>query len=804
MIDSARLRAEVSHNMCSQLDDMVYDDSLQNLSPASPGRYPRYLKARHVRFGRGRKRSTQGCEQDAAGQKFSDSAIYSMTKDVHMALIDWLQAYRDSVGEPAEECLQLFAKLQPGKLGAGNNLLLLQDLLNVMSGLSPDPHTVSCAMLFVASEGGEDLAPIRADLSAEVINQLDQLLDLIRFETEHLPASTAHSAEGLRRLLLAMIKDVRIVLIALAWQLVKLHQVKNKASNKNGAYVELLAREVMLIHAPLANRLGVWQLKWELEDLAFRFDQPQDYHRIAALVAERRSDRERFILSFIEKLEAAIAGAGIRAEVRGRPKHIYSIYRKMQRKGLDFHELFDVRAVRVLVDDLPGCYSVLGLVHSLWQPIPGEFDDYITMPKGNDYQSLHTAVVGPVGKVVEVQIRTFQMNEHAELGVAAHWRYKEGGPNDSAFDNKIAIMRQLLDAGEDKLDDESLLESFQAATSEDRVYVLTPRGQVIDLALGATVLDFAYHIHTEVGHRCQGAKVNGRIVPLTCHLSTGNRVEILTGKHPRPSRDWLNPRLGFIHGARARSKVRQWFRRESHDENLQQGKDLVEADLKRLGLMSSDLHGVPARFNFNSVEDLYAAVGNGDLTVGQVVHAVERHKARDIEPTVADLVTKTPKRRRTVGRQQGSDVVIEGVGNLLTSMARCCQPVPGDPVRGYITRGRGVTIHRDDCPNVLRWVRDDNPRLIQVRWRTQADSGYRVHLLLRAYNRRELIKDISSMLATSDVSVTDIHSRLDELTEEVNIRLQVMVRDYQQLSELLHRLNKIPNVFEACRLREKA
>ncbi len=722
-----------------------------------------------------------------------------MDSKAHKALISWLQAYRDSVGSPAEECLQLFEKLQTDKPGAGNRLHLLQDLLNMMSGLSPDPHTVSCAMLFVASECGEDLAPLRADLSPEVGDQLDQLLYLIKLETEHLPASTAHSAEGLRRLLLAMIKDVRVVLIALAWQLVKLHQAKNK--NKTEA--ELLAREVLLIHAPLANQLGVWQLKWELEDLAFRFDQPEDYRRIASLVSERRSDRERFILSFIEKLEAAIAGAGISGEVRGRPKHIYSIYKKMQRKGLDFHELFDVRAVRVLVNELPDCYSVLGLVHTLWQPIPGEFDDYITMPKGNNYQSLHTAVVGPQGKVVEVQIRTFQMNEHAELGVAAHWRYKEGGPNDPAFDNKIALMRQLLDAGEDKLDDEGLLESFQTAASEDRVYVLTPKGQVIDLALGATVLDFAYHVHTEVGHRCQGAKVNGRIVPLTCHLETGNRVEILTGKHSRPSRDWLNPRLGFIHGARARSKVRQWFRRESHADNLHQGKDLVEADLKRLGLVPSDLEGVPERFNFNSVEDLYAAVGNGDLTVGQVVHAVERDKAKEAEPTAADLVTRTPRRRRTPGRQKGSDIVIEGVGNLMTSMARCCQPVPGDLVHGYITRGRGVAIHRDDCPNVLRWAREDNPRLIQVRWRKQADAGYRVNLLLRAFNRRELITDISSMLAVSDVSVTDIHSHQDELTEEVNIRLQLTVRDYQQLSELLNRLNKIPNVFEARRLREK-
>lgn len=702
-----------------------------------------------------------------------------MAKDTHITLANWLQTYRESVGETAAPCLELFENLNSGPLGNAENQGLLLDLLNVMTDLSPDPQTVSCAMLFVASECGDDLTVARESLSVAVRDQLDQLLYLIKLETEHLPSSTAHTAEGLRRLLLAMIKDVRVVLIALAWQLVKLHQAKNWSR----ARAETLAREVMLIHAPLANRLGVWQLKWEMEDLAFRFDQPQEYRRIASLVSERRADREDFIRLFIAKLESAVAGADIKGEVKGRPKHIYSIHKKMQRKGLDFHELFDVRAVRILVDDLPACYSVLGLVHTLWQPIPGEFDDYITMPKGNNYQSLHTAVIGPEGKVVEVQIRTHQMNEHAELGVAAHWRYKEGGPTDPAFDNKVAAMRQLLDAGDEKLDDESLLESFQADASEDRVYVLTPGGKVIDLALGATVLDFAYQVHTEVGHRCQGAKVNGRIVPLIHQLETGNRVEILTGKLARPSRDWLNPRLGFIRGARARSKVRQWFRRENHEENLQQGRDLVEADLKRMDLQVSDLEDVPSRFNFNTIEDLYAAVGNGDLTVGQVVHAVERDKAKDIEPTVEDLVTRAPKRRRKVAGSEGDDVVIEGVGNLMTSMARCCQPVPGDPVQGYITLGRGVTIHRDDCTNVLRWVRDDNPRLIQVRWRKHIDAGYRVNLLLRAYNRRELIGDISGMLATSDVSVNDINSSQDASSEQVDIRLQVTVRDYQQLSD---------------------
>jgi GTP pyrophosphokinase len=588
-------------------------------------------------------------------------------------------------------------------------------------------------------------------------------------------------------------------LIALAWQLVLLRQSKHADER-----ARQLAHETMLMHAPLASRLGVWQLKWELEDLAFRHDDPESYQRVARLVAERRTDRERFISRFIARLQESLAANSIHGQVLGRPKHIFSIWKKMQRKGLDFHELFDVRAVRVLVEDVASCYSALGLVHTLWQPIPGEFDDYITTPKGNNYQSLHTAVVGPEGKAVEVQIRTAEMHEHAELGVAAHWRYKEGGPNDPAFDNKIAVMRQLLDTGEEELDDESLLESFQAATSEDRVYALTPKGQVVDMVAGATVLDFAYNIHTEVGHRCRGAKINGRIVPLTQQVQTGDRVEILTGRLPRPSRDWLNPRLGYIRGARGRSKVRQWFRKESYGENLAEGRELVEAELRRMGMSNAELEGVADRFSLARLEDVFVAVGCGDLTVSQVVHAAERMRSAKEEPTAEDLVTRALRRSRGGTRQEADDIRIEGVGNLMTSMARCCQPVPGDPVVGYVTRGRGVTIHREDCSNVLRWQTEENPRLLQVSWGREPASNYPVELLIRAFDRRELIKDISAILAASEVNVTDISSKLDEARDEVVIRLHARVRNYEQLSELLNRLGGIRNVMEARRLRESA
>ena len=708
----------------------------------------------------------------------------------------WVKEYSLSAGPAADLCLAVLQKLFDERLLKSSSRQRLLELLKILESLSADPITISCAMLHVAEQAGGELGGIVDTFPAELQQQLEELNKLKLYESDRTLSSTERSAEGLRRLLLALVKDVRVVLIDLAWELVLLRGARDDTE-----LGQTLARETMLIHAPLANRLGIWQLKWELEDLAFRYEHPEQYQRVAKQVAEHRTERERFINGFMDKLSAALQEAGISAEVKGRPKHIYSIWRKMQRKGLDFHELFDVRAVRILVDDLPGCYSALGLVHTLWQPIPGEFDDYITTPKGNNYQSLHTAVADRNGRAVEIQIRTQQMHQHAELGVAAHWRYKEGGPTDPAFDNKIAVMRQLLDSSDEGLDDQSLLDSFQSATSEDRVYVLTPRGQVVDLTAGATVLDFAYQVHTEVGHRCRGAKVNGRIVPLTHVVKTGDRVEILTAKQARPSRDWLSPRLGYIHGARGRSKVRQWFKQESREENLRAGKESIESEAKRIGLLLSDFKPVVERFSLATVEDLFVAVGNGDLTVGQVVNAIDRLRAEQIAPQAEDLVTRTPNRQREQQAKGASDVTIEGVGNLMTTIARCCQPVPGDPVAGYITRGKGVTIHRDDCRQILHWQSENNPRLLQVSWGEKPAMNYSVQILVRAYDRRDLIRDISNILSASETKVTDISSRLDETLDEVTIRLNVRVRDYEQLSELLNRLGTVTNVIEARRLK---
>ncbi len=714
---------------------------------------------------------------------------------------EWLQAYRRSVGDGVDICMELNQRLQSsGQMNADAWQCTLE-LLNILQALAPDPITVSCAMIMAAEQAGCDVSRVAQDLPEATARQLDELHKLKHFAAGGALSATERSAEGLRRLLLALVKDVRVVLIDLAWQLLRLRRAQVGSDEARA-----LAAETMLIHAPLANRLGVWQLKWELEDLSFRFQDPTQYQKIARLVAERRVEREQFINGFIRKLASALDDAGLKASVKGRPKHIYSIWKKMQRKHIEFEELFDVRAVRILVEDLPACYSALGLVHTLWQPIPGEFDDYITTPKGNNYQSLHTAVFDPEGKAVEVQIRSRQMHEHAELGVAAHWRYKEGGPHDPAFENKIAVMRQLLEATDDELDDESLLESFRSATTEERVYVLTPRGQVVDLAAGATVLDFAYQVHTEVGHRCRGAKVNGRIVPLTHQVNTGDRVEILTAKLPNPSRDWLNPRLGYIHGARARGKVRQWFKKESREENLRAGKEAIESEVRRMDLeaekLTPYLAAVIKRFSLGQVDDLYVAVGNGDLTVGQIVSALERMRAEQVQPQAEDLLTRTPVRQRGGASQRPDDVTIEGVGNLMTTIARCCQPVPGDPVAGYITRGRGVTIHRDDCRQVLRWRRENNPRLLQVHWGHKPQTTYSVQVGLKAFNRRDLIRDISNVLSVADTPVSDISSRLDELSDEVSIRLHLRVKDYTQLSDLLGRLAGVPNVLEARRLKE--
>lgn len=608
--------------------------------------------------------------------------------------------------------------------------------------------------------------------------------------------------EGLRRLLLAIVRDLRVVPILLARQLARMRHAE-RLPEEERRELAMLTRD---IHAPLANRLGIWQLKWELEDLAFRYLEPATYQQIARLLDEKRADRERYIEQVKRTLREAMAAQGLAADIAGRPKHIYSIWKKMQRKNAPIGELYDLRAVRVLVDSLADCYAALGVVHATWTPIPSEFDDYIARPKRNDYRSLHTAVIGPEGKTLEVQIRTHEMHRQAELGVAAHWKYKEVGSHsaDAAFDRKIAWMRRLLESGGDAGRDEaSLSGEFDTELVEDRIYVLTPKGEVIDLPTGATPLDFAYHVHTEVGHRCRGAKVDGRIVPLDHKLRTGDRVEILTAKTGEPRRDWLVAANGFLASGRSRDKVRAWFHKLDRARNETAGKELLDKELRRLGLLGADLAPAREKFNLATDGEVYVQVALGDIGPHQVGRALLEHErareaaqaAATAPPTTTHITTPPPPRHTP---RRSTDFTVEGVGNLLVQLARCCQPLPGEPIVGYLTRGRGVSVHRPDCTAFERLAAAQPQRVLPVEW-GRAGSGYEVDVEVLALDRKWLLKEVTNLIAQGNAHVVSIRSDSERNGARVRLRLRLRVGDYGQLSTLLGKLSALPGVEHAQR-----
>jgi len=602
----------------------------------------------------------------------------------------------------------------------------------------------------------------------------------------HAARDPAGNTEGLRRLLLAIIRDLRVVYLLLARQLAQMRAAAALPETERRELAQL-TRD---IHAPLANRLGIGQWKWELEDLAFRYLQPDVYHRIAQLLDERRADREAWIARCVAQLREALAAQGIDAGVDGRAKHIYSIWRKMQRKKIGFGELYDIRALRVLTGSVADCYAVLGVVHGLWPIIPREFDDYIARPKGNDYRSLHTAVVGPDGKTLEVQIRTEEMHRGAELGVAAHWRYKEGGNSDSAYQARVAWMRKLLETRADGEDDTTLAAELRSELAEDRVYLLTPKGEVLDLQAGATVLDFAYHVHTMVGHRCRGAKVNGRIVPLTCQPASGDRIEILTAREPAPSRDWLSPQLGYLNTASARGKLRAWFRREDLAANLAAGRQILEREVRRLAVSEELMDRLPARLGRKGRDDLLVGLALGEVGVAQLTRAM-----LETQPAPTP-----PPRKAPPALDKPGALTVEGVGNLLTTLARCCRPLPGDDVAGYVTRGRGVTVHRADCASLAR-LRVRNPdRVIEVRWQSAPDRAYEVDVVVLGYDRRDLQRDITNVVTNSGARIVASDSHSDRDLGEVTMHFTLRVHDFGELSALLARLSALPNVTEARRL----
>jgi GTP pyrophosphokinase len=522
----------------------------------------------------------------------------------------------------------------------------------------------------------------------------------------------AQQIESLRKMLLAMVEDIRVVLIKLAERTQTLRHL-------SGASIEqqkLIAQQTRSLFAPLANRLGVWQLKWELEDLSVRYLEPELYKKIAKQLDERRVDREQFIADVVSRLEGILSKAGIPAEVTGRPKHIYSIINKMKRKQIEFSELYDVRAVRILIDEsrvdgIRGCYTALGLVHELWPPIEGEFDDYIAHPKSNNYRSLHTGVVGPRGLALEVQIRTREMHQHSELGVAAHWRYKEGVKSDNSFDEKIAWLRQILEWKEELAGKGDLQEQFKNELFHDRVYVLTPQGKVIDLPKNATPVEFAYTLHTDLGHRTRGAKVNGSIVPLNYKLQNGQRVEIMTVKHGGPSRDWINPTLGFLQSPRIRAKVRAWFKSQNLDESIAQGRTQLDRELHRLGVIVINQEKLAQRLHYNKLEDFLAAIGRNEITQRRIAVAIQEELPAKAIEIAKHYVVKT-----TIQRSSKADITVGGVNNLMTRIAKCCNPVPGDAIVGYVTRDRGITIHREDCAFMLRMTESRRDRKLTAQW----------------------------------------------------------------------------------------
>ncbi|OGT60547.1 MAG: GTP diphosphokinase [Gammaproteobacteria bacterium RIFCSPHIGHO2_12_FULL_63_22] len=703
-------------------------------------------------------------------------------------LDDWLDRHADAAPlKPVDVALRAFRKPVPPLAWA---------VLDTLEMVRADAEVQLAALLHLCPKLREEILPI-LDKNSGLRPLLDGLQAAEQVWSLHAQREGRGNAEGLRRLLLAIIRDLRVVLILLSEQLERLRAAANAPPDEQKALAELTAD----IHAPLANRLGIWQLKWELEDLAFRYLQPETYQRIARLLDEKRTGRERFIEEAKQKIRSTLAEAGINAQVDGRPKHIFSIWKKMQRKGLDFSELYDIRAIRVLVDDVADCYAALGLVHQLWTPVPSEFDDYIAKPKGNDYRSLHTAVIGPEGRTLEVQIRTHAMHEHAELGVAAHWRYKEGGKGEASFERKVAWMRQLLEQREGD-DETTLLAGFNTELLEDRIYLLTPRGEVVDLPQGGTVLDFAYHVHTEVGHRCRGAKVNGRIVPLDYKPASGDRVEIMTNKTGEPRRDWLLASNGFLASGRARDKVRAWFHKLDRARNLQAGKDMLDKELRRVAMMQADLAPVLEKFHMASVEDLQLALALGDMGASQVSRALHDHaqavlQAQSPTPAKPDKPVARPRPRSV---DQSSRFTVEGVGNLLSQIARCCQPVPGDAIVGYLTRGRGVSIHRRNCTSVQRLIAAQPDRELPVNWGQAASSRYEVGIQVRAYDRKWLLKDVTNVIAQAEVNILGISSHLDEARGLADIRVTLKVSDFEQLSQLLAKLDTVPGVQDARRL----
>lgn len=711
--------------------------------------------------------------------------------NLKLVTTDWAkEAFSASILTSAERA-QLMQIHVHVKETAPAVLLEAQETAHILLGLALDHECVAAALLVpllrIQPEAAREL---RDRFGAHLIDLAEGALRMGEIGalsgkavSPQRPESQVTQLEVLRKMLLAMVQDVRVVLIKLGDHLRELRAAVKSEDIARRMELAELTRDIF---APLANRLGVWQIKWELEDLALRVLEPESYKRIARLLDEKRQDREHYIDNVVAQLKGELTRAGIVSEVSGRPKHIASIHRKMKSKGLDFEGLYDVRAVRVLVADIKDCYTVLGIVHSLWSPLPKEFDDYIAKPKANNYRSLHTAVIGPEGKSVEVQIRTREMHEHSELGVAAHWQYKEGGRADRGYQEKIAWLRQVLEWKDEVSDAGDLAEQFRTGLFEDTVYVLTPQGRVVDLPKGSTPIDFAYHVHTELGHRCRGVKVDGAMVPLNTPLANGQQVEVIAAKQGGPSRDWLNPQLGFLKSAGARGKVRQWFNRLNLESDIAQGRTVLEKELQRRGLTRLSLDQLAADMGFERLGDLLAGIGRGEIGPKALNDAL----TPDEEPAVSDdtaIITRRPTRG-------GSGVLVVGVDKLLTSPAKCCRPAPPEPIVGFVTRGRGVSVHRADCMNLARL---DPARRIAAEWGEPGTATFPVEIVVDAVDRTGLLRDISEVFLRERINVTATRTNSTDLS--ARMRFTVEVGNLEQLQRVIALIREVKGVFGAVR-----
>ncbi|WP_202108349.1 GTP diphosphokinase [Succinivibrio dextrinosolvens] len=750
-------------------------------------------------------------------------------RQTHNASFDfakWVEAleltsdYKDAISKTNEFVLRCIRKTEveedfvnPDDLVARFNHIS-SEIVGILMTLNMDLPSLEVSILYPAYESGFiKLDDIREEFGSKITTLLLAVKDMeaIRsLQTLTSSNATEEQVDRVRRMLLAMVKDVRAVVIKLAERIAVIRAAKEETPESR----YLIAKEVSNVYAPLANRLGIGQLKWELEDLAFRFLHPDTYKEIASDLGERRVDREKYIDNFVSNLSALLKKEGIEATVYGRPKHIYSIWKKMQKKHLKFSELYDVRAVRVLVSSIEECYATLGVIHSNFEHITKEFDDYIANPKPNGYQSIHTVVYGEGHKVVEVQIRTQSMHNSAELGVAAHWKYKEGNGQSQGVEERINWLRKLLSWRDDLIKSGSLEEEFKNQVFEDRVYIFTPNGEVIDLPTGSTPLDFAYHVHTMVGHCCIGAKVDGRIVPYTYQLKTGEQVEIITSKNPNPSRDWINSENGFLKTAKARNKVQSYFRKIDFDRNKEQGAALVEKELAKQGIdiskeqVNSILKLKLSRFNLKSVDDIFASVGAGDIGVNIIVGIVSANLEKDKDEVfdsnelIEDLINKRQNDEILKKNKVKSGIIVEGVGDIMTHMAKCCQPIPGDEIVGFVTQGRGISIHRCDCEKFRRMQELFPERVVDATWgnNVQLGNGYTVTVRIVSEDYSGFLRDITTVIANEKMNVLGIKSHVDSSKNVCLVDVDLLVVSIPVLNRTLAKLNDLSKVISAQRV----